>query len=253
VTSPDDDVLARLSALADAMGPAFAPTQTADLLETIAGTAKELFGAAACSLGLLTEDESEIVFHTTVGAGAEEFRGTRMAAGKGIAGWVAMTGQPMAVSELRRDQRFAVDVAEQSGYVPDAILAVPIATDDRVLGVLEVLDRDASRPDADQDIRLVTLFARQAALAIEGAQAFRHLGRTLFTAAAHAAARDGDVGLAEALDAAGAANPGADPEAAEVAALFAELRAAGPAERQLAARLLREVLAYARRRERRPV
>jgi GAF domain-containing protein len=235
-------LLDRLAELADLMGPAFAPTQTADLLETIAFTAKELFGAAACSLGLLTDDESEIVFHTTVGAGAEEFRGTRIPAGRGIAGWVAMTGQPMAIADLKRDQRFAADVAEQSGYVPDAILAVPIATDERVLGVLEVLDRDTGRPRSEEDLRLANLFARQAALAIESAQVFAALGRGLFAAAASAA--DGD--LAAALAGMPSQPSAGSEDLGEVAALLAELREAGAPERALAVRVLREFLAHAR-------
>lgn len=241
-----ENVLQQVATLATLAGPAFAPPESAQLLEAIANTAKELFGAAACSIGLLTEDESEIVFTTAIGAGSEDFVGTRISSGTGIAGWVVSTGQPMALSKLREEQRFARDVAEQSGYVPDEILAVPVATDEEVLGVLEVLDRDTRRPDADNDMRLLTLFANQAALAIRSSQVFAHLGRSLLDAATRVAP---DVTLLDILD------EGVDDEVArdlgEVTSLLAELREAGPRERALAITMLRDVLAYTRGRDRR--
>jgi GAF domain-containing protein len=241
-----DNVLAEVAALATLAGPAFAPAESAQLLSAIANTAKELFGAAACSIGLVTEDESEIVFTTAIGAGADDFVGTRIRSGTGIAGWVVSTGQPMALSKLRDDQRFARDVAEQSGYMPDEILAVPVATDDGVLGVLEVLDRDTRRPDADNDMRLLTLFANQAALAIQSSQVFAHLGRSLLDAASRMAP---DVSLPDVL--AADADDETIRDLSEITSLLAELRDQGPRERALAISVLREVLTYARGRERR--
>jgi GAF domain-containing protein len=241
-----ETTLADLAALATLAGPAFAPPESARLLESVVVTAKELFGAAACSIGLLTDDESEIVFTTATGAGADGFVGTRISSGTGIAGWVVSTGQPMALSGLRDEQRFARDVAEESGYVPDEILAVPVATDDRVLGVLELLDRDTARPDSDRDMRLLTLFANQAALAIEAAAVFAHLGRSLLDAAARVAP---GLPLPKAI-----VPPPRDIVAgdlAEVTTLLAELRDAGPQERALAVKVLRDVLDYSRGREQR--
>ena len=40
------------------------------------------------------------MFTTATGAGAADFAGTRISSGTGIAGWVASTGQPMALSGL---------------------------------------------------------------------------------------------------------------------------------------------------------
>jgi GAF domain-containing protein len=241
-----ESTLAELASLATLAGPAFAPPESAQLLEAIAFTAKELFGAAACSIGLLTEDETEIVFTTATGAGSEAFVGTRIDSGTGIAGWVASSGQPVALSGLREEHRFARDVAEGSGYVPDEILAVPIATEDRVLGVLELLDRDADRAQSDQDMRLLLLFANQAALAIQAAQVFAHLGRSLLEAAARLAP-------GEALTAAIQTAPEDElaPDLAEVTSLLVELRQAGTAERELAVRVLRDMLAFTRGRDRR--
>ncbi len=247
MTTPAD-LLGQLAELARAVGPAVEPPGTARLLSALTETARRLFGAQACSLALLTDDESELVYTTAAGAGADDVSGLRMPADRGIAGWVAQSGQPVAIDDLQQDARFARDVAEDTGYVPTAILAVPVASESRLLGVLSLLDRDSGRPGAEQDMVLLSVFADQAAIALEGARAFGDLGRVLLQALQAAVADDSD--LATAL--AGVVLPRRDQQLADLAGLFAELGRQGEAERALAVRLVREVAAYSGGRARRP-
>lgn len=252
MTSPADDrlgrALAELGRVAGDLGPALAPAGTGDLLRSIAIAARELFGAAACSLALLSDDESELVFTTAAGAGADDVTGLRIPSGKGMAGWVVMSGQAIVVADLQRDPRFARDVAEQTGYVPTTILAVPVATPNRLLGVMEILDRDERRPGAEQDMALLTLFADQAALAIDGARSFADLGRVLLRSLS---ANAQDAFLSDALETAASVLGPPDRDLTELAALFAELGRLGEAERRLAVRVVREFVLYAGRRDRR--
>jgi len=203
--------------------------EAVDFVELVVRTALAVFGAAGCSIALLSEDRSELVFTTVVGGAGESVSGLRLPAGRGIAGWVATTGQPIAVSELSQDPRFASDVASSTGYVPRAILACPVATDDTLLGVVEVLDRDEHRAGAEDDLQLLGLFARQAALAISAVERDRQLGAVLVAAFQSAGADD----LARRL-----ASEGESAELVEVARAFRALAAAGPRERELAVRLL---------------
>jgi GAF domain-containing protein len=236
-------VLADLNRIADAIGTATRPASAHALVAEVTATARAVFGAAGCSLALLSEDSSELVFTTVAGTGAETISGMRMPAGQGIAGWVVMTGQPLAVADVRQDARFASDVATSVGFQPTSILACPVATDDSLLGVIEVLDRDPTRAGAEGDLQLLGLFGRQAAYALEAAAQFDRLGRVLLKAAAGAA--DGD--LAEALLAFAAAAPEPDRELAELATAFAALAQQGDSERRLAVEVLRSVAAYAQR------
>jgi GAF domain-containing protein len=169
--------------------------------------------------------------------------GIRLPIGRGIAGWVAQSGQPIAVSDLSRDTRFARDVAESTSYVPTALLAVPIESDERLLGVLSVLDRDEARPGAGRDLEVAALFASQAALAVQASSAFADAGRVVLAALAEAAASN--TLLSDSL-AAAPASP-RDPDLREFAALLGEFYRAGPAERTLAVRVLRDVLAFVNR------
>jgi GAF domain-containing protein len=235
VTSND---AAAAAAVADALSTALAPVG-ADLVAWTARTARAVFGAAACSIALLSDDGSELVFTTSSG-GSPDITGLRLPAGDGIAGWVATTGQPLAVDDLERDQRFAASFASSTGYAPQAILAAPIELDDRVLGVIEVLDRDGARAWAGDDLALLTLFGRQAAVALDAAARSRRIGSLLLRALQRV---DDETDLPAALRA-----DHADPLLAAVASAFAELAAVGPREQALAATLLSEVAGFARAR-----
>jgi GAF domain-containing protein len=244
-----DELLRELGQLATALGPAVRPAGTDELLRSLAETARRLFGAAACSLALLSEDESELIYTVAAGEGADDVTGMRISSGQGIAGWVVQSGQPIAVSEVTSDPRFARDTAERTGYVPQAILAVPVGTPQRMLGVISLLDRDSRRPGAEQDMALLSLFADQAALALVSVEAFGNLGRVLLGALA-AAADDQDLTLA--LRRAAASLPGADADLAALATTFAALARQGDAERRLALAVLTDVGQYIERRPSRP-
>ncbi len=248
MTSPDD-VLRELGELATSLGPGIRPAGTEELLRSLAETARRLFGAAACSLAMLSADESELRYTIAAGAGADEVTGMRIPSSQGIAGWVVQSGQPIAIRDLASDPRFSRETAEQTGYIPQTILAVPVQTAQRMLGVISLLDRDARRPAAEQDMALLALFADQAALALGSVEVFSSLGRVLLTALADAVA---GTDLGRALRQAAARLPEADQDLAELAAAFAILAQHGPAERQLALAVLRDVAEYAERRPPRP-
>jgi hypothetical protein len=96
-------------------------------------------------------------------------------------------------------------------------------------------------------MELLSLFARQATLAVETSRIFSNLGQALFEAAALIAPGD-DVRAALAKRAATA--PKAQTEMAELALLFHDLGRLGPDERLVAVRLADDFLAYARKHQR---
>ena len=239
-----DELLRQLGELASSLGPAV-QAGADELLRSLTETARRLFGAAACSLALLTEDESELVYTVAAGQGADDVTGMRIPASRGIAGWVVQSGQPIAISDVAADPRFSREQAEQTGYIPQAILAVPVETPAGLLGVISLLDRDPRRPGAEQDMALLSLFADQAALALASVERFSLMGRVLLDALARAAASDD---LAGALRQAADHLPAADADLAELAATFAVLARRGAAERRLALAVLRDIADYTERR-----
>jgi GAF domain-containing protein len=136
------------------------------LLRSVVEVARAIFAAKASSVLLLDEDAGELVFEAVVGEGEESLLGTRFPAGTGVAGWVLATRTPLVIEDVERDPRFAKDVAEGTGYVPQGLMAVPLLHDERALGVLEVLDRSGPAFTlAEMD--LLGLFANQAAVGLD--------------------------------------------------------------------------------------
>ncbi len=135
------------------------------LLRSVGEVARAIFAAKASSILLLDEDANELVFEAVVGEGEEHLLGRRFPAGTGVAGWVLATRTPLVIEDVSRDPRFAKEVAEDTGYVPQGLMAVPLLHDEQAVGVLEVLDRQSRF--TLQEMELLGLFASQAALALD--------------------------------------------------------------------------------------
>ena len=137
------------------------------LLQSVVEVARAIFGAKASSIFLLDEEADELVFEAVAGHGAETLLGKRFPSSTGIAGWVLVTRQPIVIEDVAEDPRFAKGVAEETGYVPKGLMAVPLLNEERVLGVLEVLDRPQRAQFSLVEMDLLGLFANQAAIALD--------------------------------------------------------------------------------------
>ena len=151
-----------------------------ELLQSVVDVARAIFGAQASSVFLLDEEAGELVFQAVSGQGEEHLIGRRFPAGRGIAGWVAVSGEPMVVDDLAARSPFDRSLAESTRYVPNALMAAPLVHGGRVLGVLEVLDPAEQARAGLPELDLLSLFARQAAVALR------------FVVRDPAAERDGD-------------------------------------------------------------
>jgi GAF domain-containing protein len=235
---PSDDVLSRqlqhLLQSIEAAGRAVLPPSHEALLRSIAETAARIFGAAAASIALVNEQDQVLQFVAAYGAGEDRVGGMRIPLDKGIAGCVAMTGQPMAISDVQQDPNFFQEFALSTGYMPRSILAAPLFSDDRVIGVMEVLDKIDAPSFGLEDMELLGLFARQAALAIYQSQQAQKVGAALVLGLERLckADRSGDSAqLIETLRQARATMSNADDVLA-LADLFNEIGALGEAERR---------------------
>jgi GAF domain-containing protein len=137
------------------------------LLRATVEVARAIFHAKAASVFLLDEATEELVFEAVAGEGADSLVGRRFPADTGVAGWVLVTRQPLVVEDLTADTRFSREAAESTGFVPKGLMAVPLLAEERVLGVLEVLDRPQQTKFTLAEIDLLGLFANQAAIALD--------------------------------------------------------------------------------------
>lgn len=162
-------------ALASSVGAIGSPVSHQQLLRLIVETAADVITARAGSLFLIDRATEELVFEVATGPKADEVMKFRVPLGQGIAGFVAVTGQPMAIANVQEDPRHASDIAESIGYRPNSILCVPLMRDDQIIGVLELLDKDDGQSFNARDLELLGHFANQAAVAIEQSRNSRNL------------------------------------------------------------------------------
>jgi GAF domain-containing protein len=241
--------LRRLIRAIEASGRAILPSSDDELLQTIVEAAARLFGAAASSIALIDDAQQMLQFRVATGAGSEEILGMRIPIDQGIAGYVAMTGQPIAVSSVQQDPRFARETAKKTGYVPDSILAMPLICDDRTIGVIEVLDKINAPSFGMQDMELLAIFARQAAIAIRASQQYQNLGDALRRGIRRLTEEDGSAEMQEVEQ----ALPDSSEGPAEIMALadiFASIADLGDAERKACLQVLSAFAEYAHSRPR---
>lgn len=243
--------LRRLLQAIDASGRAILPTSNTELLQTIVDAAARLFGAAAASISLVDEEQQALVFKVAYGAGHDDVVGMRIPLDKGIAGYVAMTGQPIAISDVQQDPRFLQEFAESTGYVPRSILATPLVSGGRVIGVMEVLDKINAPSFGMQDMELLGVFALQAAMAISQSQQIEALGQAFVRGIQRILADSPDSGAAElsqALQHAAEQEEASERDLIALAGILYTISTAGEPERKACLQIMSAFADYLRSR-----
>ena len=241
--APDARALQAIRAIALRLeaGRRLAPPATTQLLRSIVDATVALFDAEASSIALYDPGAGRLVFQVAAGSQGEGVVGLAIQPDQGIAGYVFTTGQPLALSDVANDARFGRAAAEQTGYVPRSVVAVPLLDDEGSIGVLEVLDRRSQAAFDLRDIELASVFARQAAVAIRASRLERDAA-ALLTAALTTIAGDGTDGAADVdavvEDAVAALARDDDGALWALADEIARLRAADPAQLDLVRELL---------------
>ena len=143
------------------------------VLRSIVEATVALFEAEAASIALYDATVDRLTFVVAAGEQGQGVVGLSIPPDQGIAGYAYTSGQSLALSDVERDRRFGRRTAEQTGYVPRSIVAVPLVDEHGTIGVLEVLDKRDSAAFSLRDIELAAVFARQAAVAITASRVER--------------------------------------------------------------------------------
>lgn len=131
------------------------------LLGRILQNAMVLIEAEDASLLVSDDETGELVFVLAYGYVPQaNLVGVRVPAGKGIAGWVAQHRKPVIVHNAPSDARFYSHIDASTQHKTNTILAVPIMTQNRVLGVIEALNKRGSALFNETDQVLLSLLCR---------------------------------------------------------------------------------------------
>src|SRR5712692_198075 len=145
------------------------------LLGTISEACGRLLGSE--SVGFRLVEGEELVLAGSWGDAKEVMITSRLRIGESLSGRVAVSGEPLVVTDLANDPRVIPAHREAiSGRGYRALLAVPVKVGDRVVGVLSIRTRRDDGFSAE-DLMIATAFASQAAVALENSRLYQETQR----------------------------------------------------------------------------
>ncbi len=138
-----------------------------------------LLRAEAGSLLLLDDETRELFFEVATGEKGGRLKEIRLKKGEGIAGWVAEHDEPLIINDVQTDSRFFKKADHKSGFATRSILCVPVRSKDRVIGVLQGINKKEGEFSED-DFEIITSLSDQVAIAIENSKLYTELKETFY-------------------------------------------------------------------------
>ena len=155
-------------ALLDTLADLSGELELSKALQRVLDRAVTLLGVTGGELATYDESRNDLVVVASHNIGADEV-GTRMALGEGAMGRVAETHEPLIIP---RYQEWEGRSTQYTQSTVQAVMAAPLMIGNRLVGAIASVHSDPTREFGEADLRRLTMFAPQAAIAIENAHLF---------------------------------------------------------------------------------
>ena len=142
------------------------------LLNDIVRAAADITHAEAASILLYDDTSRQLYFQVATNIDEPTMRGLVVPLEKSIAGWIVTNRQSLRIEDAHKDERFYSDVEQTIGFETKSLLGIPLITKNKVVGVLEVVNKKRGK-FTDPDESMLTVLGAQAAVAIENARLFQ--------------------------------------------------------------------------------
>jgi signal transduction histidine kinase len=140
------------------------------LLNRIIHAARDITDAEAASILLYDDTARELYFQAATNPDPM-MRGMVIPMDS-IAGWIVTNREPVRIGDVKKDTRYFKNVAQTLSFATKTLMGVPLITKEKVVGVLEVLNKsDGEFTETDED--MLTVLGAQAAIAIENTRLFQ--------------------------------------------------------------------------------
>ncbi len=136
------------------------------LLNVISASALKITRATSCALLLVDGDHRRLRIASQIGYEGLDTEKFRLRLGKGVAGWVAANGVPLLVREVSQEPRYVEIIP---GIASE--LSVPLISENKVLGVLNV-DSRSQAAFSEDDLKLLVIYAGHTASLIKNARLY---------------------------------------------------------------------------------
>jgi signal transduction histidine kinase len=142
------------------------------LLHRIINAAKDITGADAASILLYDSITRQLHFQVATNMDEPTMRGIIVPLEDSIAGWIVKHRESAFSNDVLQDKRYFHNVSQETGYETKSLLGVPLITKNKVVGVLEVINKLHGEFN-ENDETLLTVLGAQAAVAIENTRLFQ--------------------------------------------------------------------------------
>jgi putative nucleotidyltransferase with HDIG domain len=145
--------------------------------------ATQLMRAETGSLLLIDEKKGELRFEVALGDKEETIKTITLRLGEGIAGWVAQKGKPLIVNHPEEDRRFYKGVDGRTEFKTRNLICVPVKVKEKVIGVLEAINKQDGVDFDQEDLALFASLADQVAIALDNARLYQEQEEMFFQTA----------------------------------------------------------------------
>jgi PAS domain S-box-containing protein len=156
-------------ALRATMADLSAQLELSTLLRAVLERAVALLRVSHGELAIYDAAAQQLEIVASHNVGRHDTTGTRMAVGEGAMGYVARTREPLLIPNYLEWAGRSVQYAAVDFH---AVMVAPLIMGGELVGAIAFMDRDPQRRFGEDDLRLLNLFAPQAAIAIANARLF---------------------------------------------------------------------------------
>ncbi|HEX7620343.1 MAG TPA: GAF domain-containing sensor histidine kinase [Anaerolineales bacterium] len=142
------------------------------LLNHIVHAAADITESGAASILLYDDTARQLNFQVATNLDLQTTRGLVVPLEGSIAGWIVANREPVRIANAHEDARFYIKIEEATRFPTGSMLGVPLITKEKVVGVLEVINKHHDTFTED-DVDLLLVLGAQAAVAIENARLFQ--------------------------------------------------------------------------------
>ena len=171
--------IGRLQKLQEVSGVLNSSLNPADIRKQAIEAATVVMNAETGSLLLLDEAAQELYFDVALGEKGEGVRQIRLKVGQGIAGAVAKTQEPVIINDCYADPGFNKEADKKSGFHTRNMVCVPVKAKDKLLGVLQAINKKDGTHFTQEDLHDFISLANQVGIAIENANLYEEINRLL--------------------------------------------------------------------------
>jgi K+-sensing histidine kinase KdpD len=172
-SSDADQVIAHYQRLIEISQQLNSTLDLGALLKKIISAARELTNTEAASIMLIEPSTGDLRFEIASNIAVQDMEEIIIPKGSGIAGWVALHGEPRVINDVTQEPTWSNRVDDTIEFHTRSILAVPLRTHTKVIGVLEGINKIGGGGWTENDINTLNTLASQAAIAIENARLFQ--------------------------------------------------------------------------------